>query len=321
MTSKTEKNLLPIFTVDTPPYAHFGGSIQKMSRNMFIGLIPVIILSIMTYGLLSLRVMMLAIGTAVLTEALCLYLADRENRIYDGTAMVAGLLFALLLPAGAPWWLVIIGSSLSIAIGKQAFGGLGANPLCTPLVGWAILTISWPTQMDPNAMVLGSNLIDPLLKLKYFGVQSLPEGINSALLLGEQLGGLGTGFIAAITLGGIYLLITRTIRPEATIAYFLGVLISGVIFWKIDPNTHISPELYFLTGSTVLMGFFFITDHASSPVSSIGLILFGLLAGILTVLMRIYGIYADGAPFAVLLANLCTPLLDIIRPRPWGKRS
>ncbi len=318
---KTIDTLPNLFTVETPPYIHCGRTIQTMMRDTLIALAPAAIMAVISFGLPAFRVMALATGTAVLVEALCLYVQEREIRIYDCTALVTGLLFAFLLPAGAPWWLVAIGSALCIVIGKQVFGGLGANPLCPPLVGWALLTISWPTYMDANAMNLASTLMDPLFKLNNYGVQSLPAGIEPALILGKQLGGLGSVHLAAIVLGGLFLCLRGAIRWEVPVAFFATILLVGGLYWFLDSSIYLAPHLYILTGSTMFLGFFLATEHSSTPVSTVGLLIFGCLAGVLCVFMRVYGIYPDGAPFAILLANLCTPLIDMIRPRPWGRRG
>lgn len=316
---KPLKPLMPLFTVDTPPYMHLGFTIRGMMRDTVIALLPAAILSVVAFGVGPVRVMALSMAAALFADAFCLYLQKRDMRLYDGTALVTGLLFAFLLPPGAPWWLVIIGAATCSVLGRQVFGGLGANPLCPVLVGWAILTISWPTYMDPTAMTLDSDLVDPLLQLRFFGLQSLPEGSEMTLLLGQQLGGLGSSQVAAVLAGGLYMLLRRVVRWEIVLSYVLGVAVTAAIFWLIDPQAYLRPDMYFLTGCTAFAAFFLVTDSASSPVGSIGMVIFGLLAGTLTVLIRVYGIYPDGAPFAILVANLTTPLLDLIRPVPYGK--
>ena len=324
MTTKTltpQTNLVPLFVVDTPPYLHSGYTIHGMMRDTLIALLPAAILAVYTFGLPAFRVMALAAGTAVLVEALCLYLAGRDIRIHDGTALVTGLLLAFLLPAGAPWWLVVIGSALTIGLGKQVFGGLGANPLCPPLVGWAALTISWPTYMDPGAMTLQTTLIDPLLTMKYFGFAYLLPNSELPLFLGQQLGGLGSAQIAAVLAGGLFLIIRRTVRWEIAFSFLLGVVLLSGLYWHLDPVLNPPPHLYLLTGSTMFAAFFLATDASSSPVAGAGMVIYGLLAGCLVVLIRMYGIYPDGAPFAVLLAGLVTPLCDMIRVAPYGSRG
>lgn len=326
-TMKTTPTSLPLFVVDTPPFFHWNYTLQGMMRDTFIALVPAMALAVYFYGFPALRVMLLAMGTSLLTEAVWERLLGRPLRIWDGTSLISGLLFAFLLPAGAPWWLVIFGSIFMILIGREVFGGFGANPLCPPLVGWAAMTVAWPLFMDPTAMNLYSDLTDPLLKLKYFGAASLPEGIELSLLKGEQLGGLGSTQIAAVMAGGIFLLLRRAIRWEVPVFFLLTVLFFSWMFWQfngafgIDPSRTPAPHLYLLTGSTMFAAFFLATEHSSSPVSAPGLILYSFIAGAMVVFIRIFGVYPDGAPFAVLVASLGSPLYDLIRPKPFGKRT
>ena len=322
----TPLNTRPQFVVDTPPYMHRGYTMSGMMRDTLIALLPAAALAAYYFGIPALRVMALAAGTACLTEAIWQKLLGREIRVYDGTALATGLFFAFLLPAGAPWWLVVTGASLSIIFGKQIFGGLGCNPLCPPLVGWAIMTVAWPTFMDPTAMNLHSTFIDPLVRMKYFGWASLAPGSELSLLLGEQLGGLGSAQTGAVLLGGLYLVARKTVRWEIPVAYLIGVLGLGFLFFQfgeamgVNPASTPPPYLYLLTGSTLFAAFFLATDHPSSPVATGGMFVYGIFAGCMTVLIRVFGMYPDGAPFAVLLAGLITPMCDLIRVAPYGKR-
>ena len=314
-------SLKPLFVVETPPYIHRGVTIHGMMRDTVLALLPAMALALMAHGVAAFRVMALAAGVSVLAEAVCVRLAGQKLRIEDGTALISGLLLAFMLPVQAPWWLVTAGAVLAMVLGKHVFGGLGANPLCTPLVGWACLYISWPKYMNPTAMVLNTDFIDPLMRLKFFGTQSISPETYKALLMGEQLGGLGSVYVGAVLLGGLFLVARRAVRWEIPVTYLLTVYALGFLLWTIDPARYIAPELYLLTGSTVFAAFFLATDHPSSPFSIWGIALFGVLAGAMTVLIRAYGIHLDGAPFAILLANLFTPLLDMIRPVPWGGRK
>lgn len=322
----TPLNTRPQFVVDTPPYIHRGYTMNGMMRDTLIAMLPAAALAAYYFGIPALRVMALAAGAACLTEALWQKLLGQEIRVYDGTALVTGLLFAFLLPAGAPWWLVVTGAVLTIIFGKQIFGGLGCNPLCPPLVGWAIMTVAWPTFMDPTAMNLHSAFIDPLVRMKYFGWASLAPDSELPLLLGEQLGGLGSAQVGAVLLGGLFLVARKTVRWEIPLAYLIGVLGLGFLFYQfgeamgVNPASAPAPHLYLLTGSTLFAAFFLATDHASSPVATGGMFVFGIFAGCMTVLIRVFGIYPDGAPFAVLLAGLITPMCDLIRVAPYGKR-
>jgi len=288
-----------------------------MAENL-VALMPAVIMAIYIFGLGALRVMALSCAVAVMSEAICNKLMKREQSIDDFNGLLTGLLFAFLLPASAPWWLVTIGASSSIILGKMIFGGLGGNPLSAPLVGWALCRISWGEFMDTNATMLSSNLAAPLQQLKYFGLESIQTIESSALIMGEQLGGLGEVHIAALLVGGLFLIIRRHISWVIPTGFIAGVLITGWIYNLIDPTTYATPLFHLLAGGTIFGAFFLATDPAASPIGRIPCILFGLIAGAMVIVIRVYGIYPDGVPFAILLANLFTPLLDRIRPKPFG---
>lgn len=309
-----------LLSVSAPPFWHCGRTVRGNRYNMLLALTPAVLMAIWHWGLPAARVMALAVCTGVITEALCQKCMKRDISVDDFSAAVSCLLLAFLLPAAAPWWLVMLGAFFAVTLGKMAFGGLGANPLNTALVGWAILFVSWPVLMDPNAMQLNTAYIDPLTRLKYFGAAAAADIPLTDLLLGKQIGGLGAAQIAGLFLGGSYLAARGIIRWEISLSFFAGVLAAGALLHMADPQTHASPLFHLCTGSTLLAGFFLATEAAGSPDRQIPMLIYGLIGGILTVIIRTYGIYADGAPFAVLLANLLAPQLNMIRPKPFGVR-
>ncbi len=312
------KPLQPILTVSVPPHIHCGRTITGYMRETLLALLPAAIMAVYTFGAEAMRVMALSCAVAVLAEAICNRLAGTDLSIDDYSAIHTGLLFAFLLPASSPWWLVTAGSVASIVIGKMIFGGLGGNPLAAPLVGWAICRISWGSYMDTNATMLMSNLPAPLQNLKHFGLESVEALESTALLMGKQLGGLGEVHLVALLAGGLFLLIRKHIRWEIPLSFVFGVSLTAWIFQLIDPMTYASPLFHLLAGGTLFGAFFLATDPAVSPVGRIPTLIYGFMAGIMVIVIRVYGIYPDGVPFAVLLANLFTPLLDRIRPKPFG---
>jgi len=286
--------------------------------DTLLALLPAAIMAVIIFGMDALRVMALSCAVAVATEVVCNRIMKREQSIDDLSGLLTGLLFAFLLPASTPWWLVLIGSAASIILGKMIFGGLGGNPLSAPLVGWALCRISWADFMDTNATMLNSMLPAPLQQLKYFGLEAIQSIDFSSLILGEQLGGLGEIHIAALLAGGIFLLVRRHIRWYIPTGFIAGLLFTAWIYQLIDPTAYASPLFHLLTGGAIFGAFFLATDSASTPVGMIPSLLFGLIAGAMVIIIRVYGIYPDGVPFAILLANLFTPLLDRIRPKPFG---
>jgi electron transport complex protein RnfD len=308
----------PKLTVACPPYRHCSKTVAIIMGDFLLALIPAAVLASAQFGFAAARVMALAGAIAVLTEALCLKIMARDVSVDDYSALLTGLLFAFLLSPSAPWWLVTIGSSLSVLLGRIFFGGLGGSPLCAPLVAWAVCKISWPRAMDVDLSMLDSELVYPLGQLKYLGPEVVFHFNYIDLLLGKQLGGLGSAQIIGIVLGGLYLIMRKHIRPHIPLAFLAGISITAWITFLIDPTQNAGPIFHLLAGSAVYGAFFLATDYASSPVGRIPMILFGLIAGILVIIIRAYSVHPDGVPFAILLANLLTPLLDRIRPKPFG---
>ena len=312
------KPLQPILTVAVPPHVHCGRSIKRYMLDFLIALLPAVVMAVYVFGLDALRVMALSCAMAVAAEAACNRFMGREQSVDDYSALLTGLLFAFLLPASAPWWLVAIGATASIAIGKMIFGGLGANPLSSPLIGWAVCRISWAGYMDTNSSMLMSELAAPLQQLKYFGLTAI-DGISyTDLSFGNQLGGLGEVHVAALLAGAAFLLLRRQISWEIPAGFVAGLLLTAWIYRMLDPAAYAPPLFHLLAGGGIFGAFFLATDPASTPVGRIPSLLFGLIAGAMVIIIRVYGIYPDGVPFAILLANLFTPLLDRIRPKPFG---
>ncbi len=308
----------PVLTVSSSPHIHCGRTIKGTSFEILLSLLPAAGFAIWHNNILAMRVLALSCVVAVLTEAVCLRIMKREIESDNYTALLCGLMFGFIITPSSPWWLVTVGSSLSIILGRMVFGGLGGSPLCAPLVGWAICKVSWPDLMDFDITMLGSELTYPLSQLKNFGPETLSEYSLKSLLLGFQLGGSGAAQSGPVLLGGLYLLSRKIIRPDIPFAFIAGVTFTAATFYAISPLDYCSPIYHLLCGSTLFGAFFLATDGSSSPVGHIPMIAFGFIAGVLVIIIRIYGIYPDGVPFAILLANLATPLLEKIRPKPFG---
>ncbi|WP_147818658.1 RnfABCDGE type electron transport complex subunit D [Salidesulfovibrio onnuriiensis] len=307
-------------TVSPAPHWRSGRTVHKMMQAHTLALVPAALMSVSMFGLASAAVIGLAGAVAVLTEVLCLRLQEREVDVDNFSALYAGILFAFLLPATAPWWLVIAGAAMTIVLGRTVFGGFGSNPICAPLVAWALCRVSWPAAMDIDMSLAGFTLNEPLYQLKHFGLGSLAQFDYKDLFLGRQLGGLGASQVAGLLAGGVFLLASKWIRWYIPVFFLAGVAGAASIFWLIDPTVHAEPLFHLLTGSTIFGAFFLATDTSSSPVGKLPQILFGLVAGSMVMVVRVYGVYPDGVPFAIMVASLLSPLLDRVRPKPFGGR-
>lgn len=309
-----------IHTVTSAPLWHCRSTLQNNMIQTLLALLPVAAMAVYRYGFDAASVMAWAGLTAVVTEALVQKLMRQEPSADNFSALVDGLLFSFLLPATAPFWLVICGSAFMVIMGRMVFGGYGGSPVCAPALGWAILDISWPDFMDLNGMLLKWDLVEPLSELKYFGLDAIKDVTEASLLLGSNLGALGASQALMIILGGAVLMARGILRWYIPVSFLAGVLATGLIYNLIDPQLYASPVFHLLTGSTLLAAFFLMPYPSSSPAWRVPMLLFGFFGGSLVIIIRAHGIYPDGACFAVLLANLCTPLFDMIKPKPFGGR-
>ncbi|MGE4440605.1 MAG: RnfABCDGE type electron transport complex subunit D [Desulfomicrobium sp.] len=309
-----------IYSVATAPLWHSGRTLQKNMLQTLLALLPVIAMAVYRYGYDAVEVMAWAGLTAVVTEALVQKIMKQAPTSDDFSALVDGLLFAYLLPATAPVWMVVIGSAIMIILGRMVFGGYGGSPICAPALGWAVLAISWPDFMDLNGMLLKWDLIEPLSELKYFGLDAISSVTPMSLLLGENLGALGASQALMVLVGGVYLLSRGVLRWFIPVSFLAGVVLTGLVYNLIDPQLYASPLFHLLSGSTLLAAFFLMPYPSSSPAWRLPMLLFGFFGGVMVIIIRTYGVYPDGVPFAILLANLCTPLFDLIQPKPFGGR-
>jgi electron transport complex protein RnfD len=307
-------------TVSSPPHWHVKLTEGRIHFDFIIALVPAVIFAVYMYGMHAVRVISLAMATAVISEILIRKLFRKPMTYTDGSAFLIALLFAMILPASVPFWLVIIGTFLCIFIGKELFGGLGSHPLNPVLVGWAIIYISWPAYLNINLAAarynLGFDFHYPLAMLKNGGIEAISDFSLVDLVLGKQTAGLGASAIILIFIGGIYLLLRKRITWEIPLAFAVGILIMAGIFWVSAPTKYANPLFHLLTGNAMIGIFFLATDYSSSPFNRWGMVVFGLGCGFLTIILRVWSINPHAVPFAILIMNLFTPLLDRIKSKP-----
>ncbi|MBL7211736.1 MAG: RnfABCDGE type electron transport complex subunit D [Desulfobacteraceae bacterium] len=308
-------------TVSPAPHCHCGARITRVSYNILLALIPAMAMGFYYYGFDALRVVAASMGSAMLAEAAIQSILRKPITIADGSAAVSGLLLALILPASVPLYLVVVANFVGIVVGKQCFGGLGANPLNPALVGWAVIRITraWAGYLDFDLALVnyetGFILQYPLAVLKAQGSAGVAHFSLMDLFLGKQVGGIGSSAIIWLLLGGLYLVVRGVIRWEIPLSFLIGVAVIAGIFWLGDRTSYGSPIFNILAGNVMIGAFFLSTDNASSPVNQWGMLVFGFCCGAMTVVLRSWSIYPDGVVFACLLMNLFVPLLDKIKKK------
>jgi Na+-translocating ferredoxin:NAD+ oxidoreductase subunit D len=306
--------------VSMSPHVRGSLSIERMMGSMLLALVPTAAAGVYFFGLTALLTLVLAMATAAAVEAAIELLSKQKLTIGDLHALLTGLLLALILPPTAPWWLTMTGAATAIILGKMLFGGLGAYPFNPPLVAWVVLKLSWPERMNAFISPLtGEPALTPLMAF-----QEDPALFYSYdlwdLFLGTAAGGIGMVCGLAIVIGGLYLLVRGIIRWHIPVAFLLGVGLFAWIMRMINADLY-PPVGFHLAGGGVLLGALFLApEPVTSPVTPTGMLAFGLLAGILTMILRMWGADYDGTFYAILVMNAATPLFNYLVPRAYGER-
>lgn len=248
---------------------------------LLVGLTPALVASLVVFSWSAVARLGLAAGAAVFVELITQRLMRQPVRIGDFSAVGQGLLLALLLPPSVSWWVLLIGVIVMIVVGKQIFGGVGGYPLNPVLIGWTALLLSWGNKIHP------------------VGERAL----------------LGTAWVPAVFIGGALLLVTGHIKWQAPLGMMVGLAVATQLLSLTYPALG-TPAEQLATGSSFLGAFFLATDTTTTPANSLSRLLFGVGAGVLVILLRLWGTWPEPVPFALLLMNLTTPLLDRIRPKP-----
>jgi Na+-translocating ferredoxin:NAD+ oxidoreductase subunit D len=305
-------------------------STRSVMIDVIIGLVPAMAAAGYYFRIYALILISTCCLSAVATEWLCNLIRKKTNSLGDFSAIVTGIILALSLPPSLPIWAAIIGTCFAVAIGKMVFGGLGANIFNPAMVGRAFLTASFgllmttwtvPATIDSampkiaadnkiNARTQATPLAWSKQAIKTKKDSQLVNDEFKATFIGEVGGCLGETSALALLLGGLYLLIRRTINLHIPLAVLSSSFVWGAIAYLINSDAYISPLVHLTSGGMLLGAFFIATDPVTSPLSTKGRWIFGIGVGTMTMLIRIVGEYPEGVMYAVLLMNAVTPLID-----------
>lgn len=306
------------YSVGASPHWHDGSSLHGIQWAWLLALLPALIASTVFFGFAALRVVALAVFASVAADVTWNMFVTNRDHASNFSSVTLGVLLAFLLPVGAPWWLVVVGSVLTIIIGKKLYGGWGAYPVHPVAIGYAMLVVSWPARLDFTASLAGQawsvTMVEPVRLVKTLGAGAESQYQLMDLLLGHQVAGVGNAMVLWLLIGGLFLVLTRQVPWQIPLGSGLGVVACAFLLQLAGGDGAASPLFHLLTGSTVLMAFFLAPEHTTSPVNPWPMFLYGLLIGCLLVLIRTFSSHTDGVIFAVLLANICSPLLDRMTP-------
>ncbi len=331
------------FIVSSSPHITSPSTTQKIMLDVIIALCPALIASIFIYGFYPLFMTVLCVGSAVFSEWLFNIITKKKQTVGDLSAVVTGIILALNLPAVVPFYVPIVGGAFAIIIVKMLFGGIGKNFANPAITARIFLMLAWTGVMTsfvkPIDLSNGANLFayftegvninlpaaitsaTPLASVK----EALAAGLNPAaglsaadMFLGRIGGSAGEVSALAVLIGGAYLAIRKVIDLRIPIIYILSTVVFTSIFYA---NTGYAGEYvwtYLLGGGLLFGAVFMATDYSTSPKTPVGVIIYGLGLGFLTVIIRRFGTMNEGVSFAILLMNIVAPLLDRIMPKAFG---
>ena len=309
------------------PHVQTSQSTARIMRDVVIALMPALVVSTVVFGADVLRVTALSVAACVAFEYLIQkFLVRGAVTVTNWSAAVTGVLLAFNLPASIPWWIVVIGAFVAIAIAKMTFGGLGKNPFNPALVGRVFLLIAYPVQMTTFPMPVNGAFdalsgATPLAAVKH-GAAADVLGVQE-LLLGNMPGSMGEVAALALLCGFVYLLWRRVITWQipvtvlVTMALFAFVVAlcsgeSGAALWQL-------PLFHVLAGGAILGAVFMATDYSTSPMTVRGGVIFAVGIGAITMCLRLGGAYPEGMSFAILIMNACVPLINkYVKPTRFG---
>lgn len=291
--------------VSTWPHVKDTVTVERVMYSVLIALLPATAVGVYIFGLHVLAVAATSISSALVAEFVALRLMGKEFRM-DGSAVVTGLILALIIPPGVPLWMPAIGAAVGIGIGKCAFGGLGHNIFNPAIVGRLFLMGSWPELMSPPKWEAPLSTLTTATPLESGNVSV------SNLFYGNVAGCIGETSALAILIGGAFLILMRYIDWR-TPASYIGTV--ALLMWVLGGD----PLFQILAGGLFFGAFFMATDYATSPMTGSGKVIFGIGAGILVVVIRMIGGYPEGVAFSILIMNGFTPLIDrVTRTRTYG---
>lgn len=311
--------------MEASPHLLFHEKTDRIMQLVLLALLPSVISSIIFFGIRSVLLYVIAIGTCLLSEFLW-FKFRKKTTPKDYSAVVTGVLLAMSLPASVPLWYPALGGAIGIIIAKELFGGIGRNLLNPALTGRAVLRLVFATEMSANVQpqpffsLGGLDVVSsatPLMEAK------AGESLTASQMV-DSLTGLISGKNAETTailllLGGLFLLYKKVITWHIPFC-MIGTIIVIALFLGQGDSTVVFAHVF--GGATMLGAFFMATDYSTSPTTPKGEIIYGVCCGIALMAWRTLSSMPEGMTFILLIMNCFVPLIDhLIIPRAYGVKS
>lgn len=318
------------FAVTSSPHIRGKRNTQNIMLDVIIALVPALIAGTIIFGMRALLVALVCIVAAVVSEWVCAMIIYHRNTVNDLSSVVTGLLLALTLPATVPYWVAAVGSVFAIVVVKGLCGGLGKNVFNPALGARAFLVLFWPVYMvryvqpgtvDVAASATAVDTVASATPLHHMQMPALPEASMMDMFLGNIGGTIGEVCTLALLVGGIYLIVKGVISARIPGTYLGTVAVLSLVFSRGD-NAFAWMMYSLLGGGVVLGALFMATDYATSPVTPKGQIFYGIGCGVLTVILRYFGLFPEGVTYAILLMNASVWAIDrYTAPRRFGTKK
>ncbi len=301
------------------PHIKSRESVQRIMFSVVITLLPAVGYSVYQFGLHALLMYCVSIVTCLVSEWVTVRLRKRPFSLRDGSAIVTGILLAMVLPPKFPLYGVILGAVVSIVIGKQIFGGVGYNIFNPALIGRAFLAATYPvfisSYVQPRMVMDAVSQATPLAAMKFEGVMISYK----ALFFGGIGGSLGETSALLVLVGAVYLVVKKYIKWRIPLSIFLTVAVLGEIFHLINPAKYPDPLFHLFAGGLMIGALYMATDMVTSPITKRGGVIFGCGIGVLVVFIRLLGGLPEGVMYAILFMNAFVPLINrATKPRIFG---
>lgn len=318
------------FFVSPAPHVHGELSTTRLMGDVVIALLPALMVSVRVFGWNVLAITAVSIACCVLFEFLVQkYLVKGPATVGNLSAVVTGLLLAMNLPANIPLWIVVIGAVVAICIAKMPFGGLGKNIFNPALAARVFLLIAYPVQMTSFPKPTLEGFADaysgatPLGAAKA-GLVDFASFDIAGMFTGAMGGSFGEISALALLLGFVYLLMRRVISWHIPVAVIGTIIAFSAIYGATEGGELVwqMPLFHILSGGALLGAIFMATDYVTSPMTTKGMVIYGIGIGVITMCIRLWGAYPEGMSFAILIMNSTVPLINkYVKPRRFGAKK
>lgn len=332
----------------TSPHIRRTQGVDTIMFNVMAALLPIVGFACFAFGVSALSLVAATTVSCVVTEYAVCRLSKRESTLGDYSVVITGMLLALTLPPGMPLWMAVVGGVVAVVVGKALFGGLGYNVFNPALVGRAFLQAAFPTAITtwsppftagrftsfiPSTLTIPFTTPDPIgawlktvsvdgfsgatpLALQKFDHVSTNTG---ALVMGMTSGSAGETSAVLILVCGAYLAVRKFMDWRIPAAMLVTAFVTSGAFYAFDAQRYPSPVFTLFAGGLMLGAMFMASDMVASPVTPLGVWIYGGLMGFLTVLIRLKGGLPEGVMYAILLGNAVSPIIDnLTQPRIYG---